>query len=207
MSGWDIQWDKEPQRNGQVDFRSSQAKFYKQAIMEIVANQDVSLFFVTGIQMEIHILDTSDKFTLAGTFMMNAPTDSLFLCLPTMAPMYDAATRCFTIPSLRNSYYWSRDPAGLEPLCLEEMDLYTPPEILFTPYLHGIHLSVDELNNLRAAFSSHLTDQTISYLGPIVQGIPRLLFNFTKASILEPFSWSIEPYVCRSCAELDLHFD
>ncbi|KAJ7051901.1 hypothetical protein C8F01DRAFT_1173385, partial [Mycena amicta] len=186
---------------------SSQAKFYKQAIMEIVANQDVSLFFITGIQMEIHILDTSDEFTLAGTFMSNAPTDNLFLCLPTVAPMYNAATRCFTIPSLRNSYYWSRDSAGLQPLCLEEIDLYTPPEILFTPSLHGIRLPVDELNNLRVAFSSHLTDPTTSYLAPIVHEVSRLLFNFTKASIPEPFSWSMEPYVCRCCAELDRNFD
>ncbi|KAJ7051940.1 hypothetical protein C8F01DRAFT_1173722, partial [Mycena amicta] len=179
----------------------TQAKFYPQAIMEIVANQDVSLwaeiFFVTGIHMDIHILDTSDEFTLAGTFMTNAPTDNLFLCLPTMAPMYNPATRCLTIPSLRNSYYWSRDAAGLQPLCLEEMDLYTPPEILFTPRLHGICLSVDELDTLRAAFPSHLTDPTTSYLAPIVHESPRLLFNSTKASIPEPFGWSIEPYVCR----------
>ncbi|KAJ7051876.1 hypothetical protein C8F01DRAFT_1173231 [Mycena amicta] len=190
---------------------NTEAKFCYQAIMEIVANQDVSswgdIYFVTGIYMEIHILDRPDEFTLAGTFMTNAPTDNLFLCLPTVAPMYNAATRCFTIPSLRNSYYWSHDPAGLQPLHLEEMDLYTPPEILFTPYLHGIRLSVDELNNLRAAFPSHVTDPTTSYLAPIVQEIPRLLFNSTKASIPEPFSWYMEPYVCRCCAHLDFNLD
>ncbi|KAJ7051917.1 hypothetical protein C8F01DRAFT_1173515 [Mycena amicta] len=119
----------------------------------------------------------------------------------------DATTGGFTIPSLRNSYYWSRDSAGLQQLCLEEMDLYTPPEILFTPYLHGICLSVDELNNLRAAFPSHLTDPTTSYLAPIVQESPRLLFNSAKARIPEPFGWSIEPYVCRCCAYLDRYFD
>ncbi|KAJ7051892.1 hypothetical protein C8F01DRAFT_1173329, partial [Mycena amicta] len=186
---------------------NTETEFCHQTIMEIVANQDVSLYFVTGIQMDIHILDRPDEFTLAGTFMTNAPTDNLFLCLPTMAPMYDAAPRCFTIPSLRNSYYWSRDSAGLQPLCLEEMDLYSPPEILFTPHLVGIRLSVDELNNLRAAFPSHLTDPTTSYFAPIVHESPKLLFNFTKASIPEPFSWSMEPYVCRCCADLDINFD
>ncbi|KAJ7051908.1 hypothetical protein C8F01DRAFT_1173447 [Mycena amicta] len=190
-----------------IEVYNTETEFCHQTIMEIVANQDVSLYFVTGIQMDIHILDRPDEFTLAGTFMTNAPTDNLFLCLPTMAPMYDAAPRCFTIPSLRNSYYWSRDSAGLQPLCLEEMDLYSPPEILFTPHLVGIRLSVDELNNLRAAFPSHLTDPTTSYFAPIVHESPKLLFNFTKASIPEPFSWSMEPYVCRCCADLDINFD
>ncbi|KAJ7051871.1 hypothetical protein C8F01DRAFT_1236879 [Mycena amicta] len=233
IRGWDIGWDKEPQRNGQDDLRlmqpslsnqcnihhlhqrievhDPQAKFFTEAIMEIVANQDVSLwadiydiYFVTSIHMDIHILDRSDEFTLAGTFMTNAPTDTLFLCLLTMAPMYDAATHCFTIPSLRNSYYWSRDAAGLQPLCLEEMDLYTPPEILFTPYLHGVHLSVREVNKLRAVFPTHQTNPTTSYLAPTVREAPRLLFNFTKASIPEPFGWSMEPYACSPPPSLHL---
>ncbi|KAJ7055124.1 hypothetical protein C8F01DRAFT_1161174 [Mycena amicta] len=180
-----------------VGFRSSQANFYKQAIMEILANQDVSLYFPTSVYLDIHILDTSNEFTLAGTFMTNAPTDNIFLFLSNIA---DATTGAcgFTVPALQSLYYWSRDPAGLHPLCLEEMDLYTPPEILFTPYLHGICLSVDELNNLRTAFSSYLTDLTTSYLAPIVHEIPKQLFNFTNPSIPEPFrSWSIEPYVCH----------
>ncbi|KAJ7051920.1 hypothetical protein C8F01DRAFT_1236904 [Mycena amicta] len=167
---------------------SSHAKFYKQAIMEIVPNQDLSLW-AEICKMEIHILDTSNEFTLAGTFMTNGPTDDIFLFLSNIA---DATTGGFTIPSLQNSYYWSRDSAGLQPLCLEEMDLYTPPEILFTPYLRGIRLSVDELNNLRAAFPSHVTDPTTSYLAPNESS--RLLFNSAKARIPEPFGWSIEPY-------------
>ncbi|KAJ7051945.1 hypothetical protein C8F01DRAFT_1173746 [Mycena amicta] len=183
----------------QIDFRQSGATFYQQAIMDIVANQDISLCEMlinswSYIHLEIDILDTPDEFTLAGTFMTNAPTDDILLFLSNIA---DAATHCFTIPSLRNSHYWSRDSAGLQPLCLEEIDLYTPPEIIFTPSLHGIRLSVDELNNLRAAFPSHLTDPTTSYLAPIVHESPRLLFNSTKASIPEPFRWSIEPYACR----------
>ncbi|KAJ7051905.1 hypothetical protein C8F01DRAFT_635719 [Mycena amicta] len=191
-----------------IEVYNTETEFCHQTIMEIVATQDVSLwgniYFLTSVYLDIHILDTSDEFTLAGTFMTNAPTDDIFLFLSNIA---DATTGGFTIPSLRNSYYWSRDSAGLQPLCLEEMDLYTPPEILFTPHLHGIGLSVDELNDLRAAFPSHLTDPTTSYLAPIVHESPRLLFNSTKASIPEPFGWSIEPYVCRRCAQLDLNFD
>ncbi|KAJ7055797.1 hypothetical protein C8F01DRAFT_446623 [Mycena amicta] len=208
-----------------VDFRSSRANFYKQAIMEILANQDVSLWaeickyslllpsvikhildFPTSVYLDIHILDTSNEFTLAGTFMTNAPTDDIFLFLSNIADATTGASG-FTVPALQSLYYWSRDPAGLQPLCLEEMDLYTPPQIFFTPYLHGICLSVDELNNLRAAFSSYLTDLTTSYLAPIVHEIPKPLFNFTKASLPEPFSsWSIEPYVCHCCTELDLNY-
>ncbi|KAJ7051914.1 hypothetical protein C8F01DRAFT_1173650, partial [Mycena amicta] len=154
--------------------------------------------FPTSVYLDIHILDTSDEFTLAGTFMTNAPTDDIFLFLSNIA---DATTNGFTIPSLQNSYYWSRDSAGLQPLCLEEMDLYTPPEIIFTPRLDGICLSVDELNNLRAAFPSHVTDPTTSYLAPnenrLVTALIQIYSDSTKASIPEPFSWYMEPYVCR----------
>lgn len=93
--------------------------------------------FANEISFCVSIWYPAEEFTLAGTFMADAPTNNLYLFLfNPRAEIRNEAVN-IDIPVLGHSYYWSFQRDGSEPLSAEMLDRTAPPHVFFQCVLWG----------------------------------------------------------------------
>jgi hypothetical protein len=78
-----------------------------------------------------------DGASLRGTFMSDAPTDDIYLCVFTPQLVRQDGFLSMDVPPAHESYYWSFNKDGSEPLSADELDDILPPEVDFKVQVSG----------------------------------------------------------------------
>ncbi|KAF7333370.1 MFS general substrate transporter [Mycena venus] len=93
-------------------------------------------FLVSSVHLRANLWYGMDA-SLRGTFMSDAPADDIYLCIFTPQLVQQDGLLSIDIPPAHESYYWSFNKDGSEPLSADELDDILPPEVNFAFSVSG----------------------------------------------------------------------
>ncbi|KAF7358107.1 hypothetical protein MVEN_00858800 [Mycena venus] len=104
---------------------------------EFVGHPCERYFLVSSIHFRVELCYWTDDASLRGTFMADAPMDDIYLCVFTPQFVRQDGFLSVDFPPIHESYYWSFNEDGSEPLTVDELEDILPPEVDFSLVLSG----------------------------------------------------------------------
>ncbi|KAJ7018873.1 hypothetical protein C8F04DRAFT_1149750 [Mycena alexandri] len=92
---------------------------------------------ISSIHLSVTLWYGTDGASLRGTFMSDTPADEIYLCVFTPQLVQQDGFIFTDVPLGHESYYWSFNKDGSEPLSADELDDILPPEVNLTLRVSG----------------------------------------------------------------------